>query len=228
MVWTWWQRDELAPLDTDIRAVIAQSPSDSPSAHAAQALAHAEAGATEEALARLHFLEDIGWDNVGGRSSVTLALAAAACGGLGIRARDIALRVYEEMRPYAGTAVVIRPPAVACIGPADYYLGLLAMTVRRPGVVAGALRSGIAAGLPDAVGAVRRSGGSGAGPRRCAGATEVMKGSAWPSSCGAPRNRHSAWVCIAWRGWRPTRADAARQIVGSRSASLCSPFSRSA
>jgi len=128
MVWTWWQRDELAPLDTDIRAVMARSPSDSPSAHAAQALAHAEAGATEEALARLHFLEDIGWDNVGGHSSVTLALAAAACGGLGIRARDIALRVYEEMRPYAGTAVVIRPPAVACLGPADYYLGLLAMT----------------------------------------------------------------------------------------------------
>ena len=32
------------------------------------------------------------------------------------------------MRAYAGTAVVIRPPAVACYGPADYYLGLLAMT----------------------------------------------------------------------------------------------------
>ncbi len=77
----------------------------------------------------MHFLEDIGWDNVGERSeSVTLALAAAACGVLGIRARDIALRIYEEMRPYAGTAVVIRPPAVACLGPADYYLGLLAMT----------------------------------------------------------------------------------------------------
>ncbi len=129
MMWTWWQREELAPLDSDIRAVISQSPSDSPSAHAAIALVHAEAGATEEALARLHFLEDIGWENVGDRSeSVTLALAAAACGGLGIRARDTAMRIYEEMRPYAGTAVVIRPPAVACFGPADYYLGLLAMT----------------------------------------------------------------------------------------------------
>ena len=129
MLWTWWQRDELAPEDTDIRAVIAQGPPDSPSAHAALALVHAEAGATEEALARLHFLEDIGWDNVGERSeSVTLALAAGACGGLGMRARDTALRIYEEMRPYAGTAVVIRPPAVACLGPADHYLGLLAMT----------------------------------------------------------------------------------------------------
>lgn len=129
MVWTWWQRDELATLDATLREVVARSPSDSPSAHAAQALAHAEAGETEEALTRLHSLADMGWDNVGDRSeSVTLALAAAACGGLGIRARDTALRVYEEMRPYAGTVVVIRPPAVACFGPADYYLGLLAMT----------------------------------------------------------------------------------------------------
>jgi hypothetical protein len=129
MVWTWWQRDELALLDTTLRDVIARSPMDSPSAHAAQALAQAEAGETEEALTRLHALGDMGWDNVGSRSeSVTLALAAAACGGIGIRARDTALRVYEEMRPYAGTVVVIRPPAVACFGPADYYLGLLAMT----------------------------------------------------------------------------------------------------
>ena len=30
------------------------------------------------------------------------------------------------MRPYAGTAIVIRPPAAACFGPADHYLGLLA------------------------------------------------------------------------------------------------------
>jgi hypothetical protein len=30
------------------------------------------------------------------------------------------------MRPYAGTAVVIRAPAAACVGPADHYLGLLA------------------------------------------------------------------------------------------------------
>ena len=166
MVWTWWQRDELAPLDTDLRAVIGRSPSDSPSAHAAQALAHAEAGATEEALARLHFLEDIGWDNVGHRSeSVTLALAAAACGGVGIRARDTALRMYEEMRPYAGTAVVIRPPAVACLGPADYYLGTSRHDLRRPGAGAGALRSRVAAGFPHALGAVRRSGGGGIGPR---------------------------------------------------------------
>ena len=129
MLWTWWQRDELASVDCALRTAVAQSPADSPSAHAAQALANAEAGETEKALAQLHSLSDMGWDNVGDRSeSVTLALAAAACGGIGIRARDPALRIYEEMRPYAGTAVVIRPPAVACLGPADYYLGLLAMT----------------------------------------------------------------------------------------------------
>ena len=129
MVWTWWQRDELTSLDTTLRSVIARSPTDSPSAQAARALAHAEAGETEEALARLHSLADLGWDTIGDRSGcVTLALAAAACGGLGLRGRDTALHIYEEMRPYAGTVVVIRPPAVACFGPADYYLGLLAMT----------------------------------------------------------------------------------------------------
>jgi hypothetical protein len=33
------------------------------------------------------------------------------------------------MRPYAGTAVVIRPPAAACVGPADQYLGLVASSM---------------------------------------------------------------------------------------------------
>ena len=33
------------------------------------------------------------------------------------------------MRPYAGTAVVVRAPAAACFGPADHYLGLLAGTM---------------------------------------------------------------------------------------------------
>ena len=131
MMWTWWQRDELASADTAPPRGDRAEPGGLPDAsQAAQALIHAEAGETEEALAQLHSLADIGWDNVADDRSegVTLALAAAACGGLGRRARDIALRVYEEMRPYAGTAMVIRPPAVACIGPADYYLGLLAAT----------------------------------------------------------------------------------------------------
>jgi hypothetical protein len=34
--------------------------------------------------------------------------------------------VYEAMRPYAGTVVVVRAPAAGCLGPADHYLGLLA------------------------------------------------------------------------------------------------------
>jgi hypothetical protein len=48
---------------------------------------------------------------------------------LGIRAGDHAVAVYEQMRPYAGTAVVIRPPAAACAGPADQYLGLVASSM---------------------------------------------------------------------------------------------------
>ena len=47
---------------------------------------------------------------------VSLALAAAACGALGAGGEPHAARMYEQMRPYAGTAVVIRAPAAACWG----------------------------------------------------------------------------------------------------------------
>ena len=57
---------------------------------------------------------------------MSLALAAAACSVVGDGSRDFALRVYQEMRPYAGTVIVARAPAAACLGPADQYLGLLA------------------------------------------------------------------------------------------------------
>jgi hypothetical protein len=127
MVWTWWQRDELSSLQSTLRGVIAHAPEDSPSARAGMALAHAEAGNAEEALARLDSLSEMGWESIGDRSeAVTTALAAAAAGAIGSRAGDRAPRIYELMRPYAGTAIVIRPVAAGCLGPADTYLGLLA------------------------------------------------------------------------------------------------------
>jgi len=127
MVWTWWQRDELASLLSAVREVVAHGPGDSPSVAAAQALANAESGELVEALGRLRWLSDTGWECVGGRSEgVTLALAAAATCALGTRGLDEVFRVYEELRPFAGTAIVIRPPAAACLGPADHYLGMLA------------------------------------------------------------------------------------------------------
>ncbi len=127
MVWTWWQRDELVPLASAAQRVFSQSSADSPSVAAALALAHGESGEPVEALGRLRWLSDIGWEGIGDRSEgVTLALAAAASCAIGTLGLDVVLRVYEQMRPYAGTAVVIRPPASACLGPADYYLGMLA------------------------------------------------------------------------------------------------------
>lgn len=76
---------------------------------------------------QLDWLADVGWDTVGPRSeAVTLALAAATAGSIGISAGDRALRIYEQMRPYAGTAIVVRPTATGCLGPADTYLGILA------------------------------------------------------------------------------------------------------
>jgi DNA-binding SARP family transcriptional activator/tetratricopeptide (TPR) repeat protein len=126
MIWTWWQRDELGSQPSTLRQALAHAPEDSPSVRAGFALAQAEAGEAETALAGLDRLSEIGWENVGHRSEAfTLALAAAA-GSIGSSAGDQALRIYEQMRPYAGTAIVVRPPAAGCLGPADTYLGMLA------------------------------------------------------------------------------------------------------
>lgn len=128
MVWTWWQRDEVAILEPMFQEVIGQALEGYPILRTALALIHAEAGQPDRALAQLDALAQIGWDVVANDQTegMSLALAAAACGVLGPRARDYAPPVYEQMRPYAGTAVVIRAPATACMGPADHYLGLLA------------------------------------------------------------------------------------------------------
>jgi tetratricopeptide (TPR) repeat protein len=131
MLWTWWQRGELAGLGHVFGDVIAQAPSDYPSVQAALALAHAEKGESDQALAQLDALAELGWATVADDQTegVSLAVTGAACGSLGPRAADHAARIYEHLRPYAGTAVVIRVPAAACVGPADQYLGLLATTL---------------------------------------------------------------------------------------------------
>ncbi|MGD0747539.1 MAG: BTAD domain-containing putative transcriptional regulator [Acidimicrobiales bacterium] len=128
MAWTWWQRDELASVVDTFTTVIDDAPADYSTVWAGLALVCAEVGKTEEALAQLHALSKLGWEHIAHDPSegVSIAFVAAACGTIGIAARDIALRVYEVMRPYAGTAIVVRGPAAACLGPADQYLGLLA------------------------------------------------------------------------------------------------------
>src|SRR5580704_1245714 len=128
MVWTWWQREEVVALEPMFQEVIAQALKGYPILLTALALIHAEAGQPDEAMADLDALADIGWEVVARDQTegLSLALAAAACGVLGTRARDYASVLYDQMRPYAGTAVVLRVPAAACVGPADHYLGLLA------------------------------------------------------------------------------------------------------
>jgi hypothetical protein len=130
-MWTWWQRGELADLGNTLREVIAQAPADYPVVQAALALVHAEEGDMDAALAELGALADRGWETVADDQTegVSLAMTAGACGAVGARARDHATAIYERMRPYAGTAVVIRAPAAACVGPADLYLGLLASSI---------------------------------------------------------------------------------------------------
>ena len=70
-------------------------------------------GTVDRAMAELAALAAIGW--AGGRrptEGVSLALAAAACSGRSGRpvAGARGAGIYEEMRPYAGTAVVLGPP----------------------------------------------------------------------------------------------------------------------
>ena len=131
MMWTWWQRGELVSPDGAFGEVIAQAPTGYPAVSAVLALVHAEAGETAAALTQLHSLAAIGWQNVAEDQSegMSLSMAAAACNGIGEPAREFLPRLYEELRPYAGTAVVVRAPAAACVGPADHYLGLLAGTI---------------------------------------------------------------------------------------------------
>jgi DNA-binding SARP family transcriptional activator len=130
MMWTWWQRGDLGAPDGVFRAVLAQAPAAYPTVSAALALVHAEAGDSEAALGQLRLLAALGWENVADDQTegVSLALAAAACSVVGAAAHEFAEHLYEVMRPYAGTAVVVRAPAAACVGPADHYLGLLAET----------------------------------------------------------------------------------------------------
>ena len=128
MTWTWWQRGELTALEPLFRDVVARPLLDYPIIGAVLALIHAEAGDSDQAMKDLEALADIGWEVVAKDQTegVSLALAAAACGALGGRSRDHAAKIYEQMRPYAGTVFVIRAPAAGCDGPADHYLGLLA------------------------------------------------------------------------------------------------------
>jgi CRP-like cAMP-binding protein len=102
--------------------------SDYPVLLAALALVHAEAAQPDEAMAVLDRLAVLEWVNVAEdpTEGMSLAMAAAACGTIGSRSRDHATNIYEQLRPYAGTAVVVRAPVTACFGPADQYLGLLA------------------------------------------------------------------------------------------------------
>ena len=128
MTWTWWQRGDLSDANAVFREVLAQARPGYTTVPAALALVHAEAGDAEGSLGHLRALAALGWESVANDQTegVSLAMAAAACGVLGTPAREFASPLYEAMRPYAGTAVVVRAPAAACVGPADHYLGLLA------------------------------------------------------------------------------------------------------
>jgi len=126
MAWTWWQQDRLSELEDAFREILDSSPADYPVVRAALALLLSELGRMDETSVELDRLAALGWEAVADDQTegVALTYAAAACANSGnaTHAQDI----YERMRSYAGTAIVVRAPAAACYGPADFFLGLLA------------------------------------------------------------------------------------------------------
>ena len=106
------------------------APAGYPSVRAAVALFQSEAGEMERALEELGALADIGWHSTADLTEgATMAMAAGACSAIGEPAAELAASIYDGMRAFAGTIVVIHAPAVACVGPADQYLGLLVATM---------------------------------------------------------------------------------------------------
>lgn len=132
LAWTWWQQDRLPELEESFREILRHSPADYPVVQAALALLLSELGRSEEAAVELDALAALGWETVSDDQTegVTLAYAAAACSNSGNATHAPAL--YERMRPYAGTAIVVRGPASACYGSADLFLGLLASVMGDP------------------------------------------------------------------------------------------------
>ena len=132
MTWTWWQRGELVAPEPRVPrrhgAALDRVPD---RARPPWRWSTPRRAIRRQALAELQALAPDGWEDVASDQTegVSLALAAAAC-SVSVHDREpLAAPLYEAMRPYAGTAVVVRAPAAACLGPADHYLGLLAETM---------------------------------------------------------------------------------------------------
>jgi len=128
MWWTWWQQGGLTSPTHEMRALLRTAYREPASEAVAWALVHAEAKETAAAIERLEELADKGWPDTHAdvTEGVTLAVAAAACSTVGAPAARLGNRVYEALRPFAGSVIVVRGPVIGCAGPADQYLGQLA------------------------------------------------------------------------------------------------------
>jgi hypothetical protein len=129
MFWTWWQSDRLPSLEHSIRAIAVQAPKGYHMTSAALALVCCETGQVDQAREELKQLAVAGWERLtlDQTEGATVALVASVCEALTEGSHAAAL--YEHFRHYAGTVVIVRPPAAACFGPADHYLGLLALAM---------------------------------------------------------------------------------------------------
>jgi hypothetical protein len=145
LLWVWWQRDQFPPLEGAIRAMGDTAPSYG-MVRATLALVCAERGGFDDARGELCELTAgdapvLTFDETDG---VAMAMASAAAELTG--AHDEAITVYRHLEPYAGTAIVVRAPADAYFGPADYYLGLLGVALGDPALAASHFEAALALG----------------------------------------------------------------------------------
>jgi tetratricopeptide (TPR) repeat protein len=127
MLWSWWQKDVLPTMEAAFNAILEQAPSDYAITRAALALLLAETGRLDAAQAQLNRLsaDDFAIVVDDETDGLAIAVLAPVCEAVGDA--DAAKLLYARMEPYAGSIVTVRPPSGLCFGPADHFLGVLAM-----------------------------------------------------------------------------------------------------
>ena len=208
MMWTWWQRGDMAPPDAAFRALVAQAPPEYPTVSAVLALVHAEAGETEAALAQLHALEALGWEQVADDQSegVSLAMAAAACSVIGPPARDLARgftrRCAPTQVPSSSSARRLRPASVRPTTISGSWPGPWA-TSPWPRCTTRPRCAWPAAWAPRPSWPRPKW----SWPAPCASGAGRATRSGWRCCCAARRSPRGAWDCSGWPSWPRHRAE---------------------
>ncbi|HVV37004.1 MAG TPA: BTAD domain-containing putative transcriptional regulator [Acidimicrobiales bacterium] len=120
-----WDTGDLHSLAAEL-AAIADEVTDLAAVECGLAFISAETGDLDGARSLLADLSKDGFAAVGDDVSASAALAMLSVAVHRVGDADAAESLVRRLTPLAGTNIVVGPPAAACLGPADFYLGLLA------------------------------------------------------------------------------------------------------